>query len=280
MDDPSPLIPRSALASLAHVTHPKPGRRRFGVPPGGPWDREAFLIATQALGVDSATEVSSTRQGPWGAWTASASVAFCAAGLGGWVEGPWGRVRTPCVGWLDEGQSLELGSESAPRILLACCANPASQPHPGSWAARLDWSLEAPIALPFFGAKGQEIGGQITPQISRMGMVLTGAPINSPSLQKSEPSIAGAIQITPGGSFLIHGPEGPTLGGYPKVGCLGPWALSCLSRAPVGSVVNLLGDWEAAKEWEAQAEARAQDRLSQLRLTQKLGILGFPSAAR
>jgi allophanate hydrolase subunit 2 len=34
----------------------------------------------------------------------------------------------------------------------------------------------------------------------------------------SEPSTPGTIQVTPGGDPIILGPDGPTIGGYPKIG--------------------------------------------------------------
>jgi allophanate hydrolase subunit 2 len=32
----------------------------------------------------------------------------------------------------------------------------------------------------------------------------------------SEPAVFGAIQVTPNGTPIILGPDGPTIGGYPK----------------------------------------------------------------
>jgi urea carboxylase len=34
---------------------------------------------------------------------------------------------------------------------------------------------------------------------------------------ESEPSCVGAVQITPDGTPIVLGPDGPTIGGYPKI---------------------------------------------------------------
>jgi antagonist of KipI len=34
----------------------------------------------------------------------------------------------------------------------------------------------------------------------------------------SEPATVGAIQVTPDGTPILLGPDGPTIGGYPKIG--------------------------------------------------------------
>lgn len=53
---------------------------------------------------------------------------------------------------------------------------------------------------------------------SRVGVRLRLGLPGMAGLGLSEPSVTGAMQVTPDGTLLIHGVEGPTIGGYPKIG--------------------------------------------------------------
>lgn len=55
--------------------------------------------------------------------------------------------------------------------------------------------------------------------ISRVGtrVVVEGAPMIA-SPRRSLPTVPGAIQLSPSGELLIHGPDGPVTGGYPIIG--------------------------------------------------------------
>ena len=50
----------------------------------------------------------------------------------------------------------------------------------------------------------------------------------------SEPAIPGAIQIPPSGGPIVLGPDGPTIGGYPKVAVVIDADLDRLGRAGPG----------------------------------------------
>ena len=57
----------------------------------------------------------------------------------------------------------------------------------------------------------------------------------------SEPSCVGAIQITPSGMPIVLGVDGPTIGGYPKIGCVIGADLSILGQLRVGDAVSFEG---------------------------------------
>lgn len=59
-------------------------------------------------------------------------------------------------------------------------------------------------------------------------------------MAKSEPSVFGAIQSTPDGTLLIHGPDGPTIGGYKKVGVVCQADLSRIGQLRIGEIVNFV----------------------------------------
>lgn len=79
-----------------------------------------------------------------------------------------------------------------------------------------------------------------TADISRVGTRLKGQAPNISPLSRSEPSTHGAIQVAPGGEFLIHGPDGPTLGGYPKIGAVIQADLTTLAQLRPGEPVELV----------------------------------------
>jgi allophanate hydrolase subunit 2 len=54
----------------------------------------------------------------------------------------------------------------------------------------------------------------------RTGLRLTGPAIETLEQwgdRPSEPQVTGTIQITIGGTPIVIGPDGPTIGGYPKI---------------------------------------------------------------
>jgi allophanate hydrolase subunit 2 len=51
----------------------------------------------------------------------------------------------------------------------------------------------------------------------RVGVRLSGVPLTPVPEILSEPACLGAIQVTNDGSPIVLGPDGPTLGGYPKL---------------------------------------------------------------
>lgn len=78
-----------------------------------------------------------------------------------------------------------------------------------------------------------------TPMADRVGSRFRGQTPDLPPLSRSEPSFHGAVQAAPGGEFLIHGPDGPTLGGYPKIGAVISADLAALAQIRPGQRVVL-----------------------------------------
>jgi len=59
---------------------------------------------------------------------------------------------------------------------------------------------------------------QVSLQSNRVGIRLTGAQFDPGVERLSEPACPGAIQVTNDGNLIILGPDGPTIGGYRKIG--------------------------------------------------------------
>lgn len=76
----------------------------------------------------------------------------------------------------------------------------------------------------------------VTVQSDRTGYRLAGAdpgPVSAGS-RRSEPSCTGAVQLTPAGELIVLMADGPTVGGYPKIGVVAAAHLPRLAQAMVG----------------------------------------------
>lgn len=84
--------------------------------------------------------------------------------------------------------------------------------------------------------------------------------------ETSRPVVIGAIQSTPSGRYLIHGPDGPTIGGYDLVGVLARADLDRLAQLRPAQQVefSLLSAEEAREAW-IQKEARIRRLCDQIR---------------
>lgn len=56
----------------------------------------------------------------------------------------------------------------------------------------------------------------------------------STGLRKSEPSCPGALQLTPAGELIVLMADGPTVGGYPKIGIVAAAHMPRLAQTAVG----------------------------------------------
>lgn len=74
----------------------------------------------------------------------------------------------------------------------------------------------------------------------------------------SEPACFGAIQITPSGMAIILGPDGPTIGGYPKIGVVISADLAALGQLAPTKCINF--------EQVSWAQAEELNRAESLRL--------------
>lgn len=88
---------------------------------------------------------------------------------------------------------------------------------------------------------------------------------------RSEPSTHGAIQITPDNQLLIHGPDGPTLGGYPKIGTIIEADLSTLAQLRPGQPM-VLTPVSLEEALDLRQESALQLQKSLLQINQALRI--------
>lgn len=73
----------------------------------------------------------------------------------------------------------------------------------------------------------------------RVGYRLTGAPLRpEPAQIVSEPVLPGSIQVPANGQPIVTMPDGPTLGGYPKLGLVDPADLAQLAQCRPGQRIR------------------------------------------
>ena len=81
----------------------------------------------------------------------------------------------------------------------------------------------------------------------------------------SEPTCLGAIQLTPSGQLIVIGPDGPTIGGYPKIGAICSADLGRLAHLRPGQEVELTEiDLEEARRLAEEGAAKLRRRIGQL----------------
>jgi biotin-dependent carboxylase-like uncharacterized protein len=95
-------------------------------------------------------------------------------------------------------------------------------------------SFEASSRANFFQARWE-----ISAQSDRTGYRLVGPTLATPSTGiPSEPVLPGSIQVPPNGQPILTMRDGPTVGGYPKLGLLDPQDLSRLAQCRPGQSVQ------------------------------------------
>jgi allophanate hydrolase subunit 2 len=101
----------------------------------------------------------------------------------------------------------------------------------------------------------------------RTGIRLDGLlPQEAPELP-SEPVCPGTIQRTPSGQLIVIGPDGPTIGGYPRMGYVCAADLDRLAHLRPGQEVSLVPiSLEEARALSDRHEEESERRLALLRI--------------
>lgn len=108
---------------------------------------------------------------------------------------------------------------------------------------------------------------RVSPVSDRRGVRLLGSLSGERVELPSEPACVGAIQVTPDGTPIILGPDGPTIGGYPKVAVVISADLAKLGQLTPGAEVSFEPvTHERAREALRAEGKRIGDLLARLRL--------------
>ncbi len=214
-----------------------PPMRRFGVPEGGPFDRESWAWCIALARCDQAIEI-----GPFGAtFLCEAAMSIVMAGAERMCKVGDRRLGNGLF-TISAGATLEIGPVSrGARTYLGLVGESPNAPElarGGSLTGR-SLNMDIPLGMPAPSLSREPIrvlpGPQseqfdlatfltadwhVSLEADRVGLRLKGMAVNSKQSlgeMPSEPQVVGAIQITSGGTPIIIGPDGPTIGGYPKI---------------------------------------------------------------
>lgn len=268
----------------------RPGWRRFGVPVGGAFDRESYRIA---LALAKAPEGAAAVELALGEIELVAEeetgLAWAGAPVAADVDGV---PISDCRLTLGRGQTLGLRAlDAGARVYLVPAGGLATSgplgsvsesalPHviiPALRERLTRMSIKAqPRSLthgPFRVVLGPQPGAEpllettwrMAVDSDRRGLRLDGPPLGLGPELTSEPTCVGAVQAPPGGTPIVLGPDGPTVGGYPK-----PLVVAAVDRDRLGqlrpgdSVRFVLIDREEARSLAAQALAELTARLARI----------------
>ena len=258
----NPMWPSSDLRVLSafgerRVVAPGPPRRLFGVPPGGPFDRFSAALANALVRLPDDAPTLEITLGP--VLLEAARPVIVAV-----VGGPDGAFP------LERGERLEIRPVDA-RAYVALSPLPsgrvrrlADPPRPGDGPIRV---LPGPQAH-LFDLEGFLLRTYTVGLASnRVGVRLDAAPMPHGLSLPSEPAIPGAIQLPPDGRPIVLGPDGPTLGGYPKIAVVIDADLDRLGRARPGERIDFrLVGMEEARAAKRVAEREERRRCAELRI--------------
>ncbi len=255
------------------ITWRAPGLRKYGVPPEGSWN-PALEIIFQALGTPLLLgEAAMPGPGEAVRLYSSHPCAWVIFGSKGWAVRGLEEASVPAlvVGAGSCGLTAESGgrwtiaafNSSATPLLRSLLTSPKSESAP----IRI-------IPLPGHQHLLEECSWMVSPQSSRIGLRLLGPAPDLGVLSASRPSAPGVIQAARAGELLVHGPSGPTSGGYPALGAVIRSDLHRLAELPPGAAVQFLAvsPEEARQAWLelCQSAERTAAALAKLK---RLGVV-------
>jgi len=263
--------PRSAL--WEPFAHPPVGLRKLGVPPGGPWNPLLTHLLNQMEMPWLAGTLTVPGAGAGGVLFSTFQTAWAVFGSPGLLVTDQGECELPCF-WAGRGKA-ELVSHFGGRFCIA--AWPSLAPSLLEMLHDLEGPLEEPIRC--VAVQGMErvleaSAWEVSSKSSRIGLRLLGESPAMAALDASRPSAPGVIQAASVGELLVHGPDGPTTGGYPQVGAVIRADRGRLSEAPVGASIFLLcvTIQQAKAAWEEES-ARICRAAKTIRELKRLGLV-------
>ena len=203
-----------------------------------PGPRERFVYLAVSGGIDT-TPISGSRS------------TYLPAALGG-MEGR--RLRT--------GDRIAVGPRDSARVPVAAVA-PLDRS--GANAVRI---MRGP-QLERFGDDAWdqllESEWRVLPASDRMGYRLAGPAITprDRATLPSEAACPGAFQVPDGGQPIVLMPDGPTVGGYPKLAVVARVDLPLLAQSPPGRVIRFREIWPEEAREALRRRARELRELAQ-----------------
>lgn len=245
---------------------PRPGRRHFGVPPGGAFDQFSLALANAMLGNGASAAALELPAGRFGFEVdraveialvgASArllvndarqeSARRCGLGPGDRLVVDVLHLGTHALLGVGGGATGEPGTSLAVgeafgaggyRVGAGLAAGQRLEVEtPDRWAGPLRVIPGADADLMMW----EEAPLEVTPVGDRRGLRLRGPKPPPFEERLSAPVALGLVQVTSGGDWLILGPDGPTIGGYPQIATIVTADLPRLAHLRPGEKVRLL----------------------------------------
>ena len=249
---------------VREVGPPSLARRRFGVPVGGAFDFESARLARALLGLSDAESI-------WELGLAFVEFRVLVAGSLAVVGAPCQVLvnGVPCQGAfpIEAGASVVIEPPaSGSRAYVGF--RPSVQVSPRR-LAEVPLSLSegklrvvaGPQASAFDLVRFAQLEFRVGMASDRVGIRCEGVYQPHEIELPSEAACVGTIQVTPSGGLLILGPDGPTIGGYPKVAVVASAEVSRLGQLRPGQAVSFeVVTLETARAAQV-VERRRLDRL-------------------
>ena len=255
----------------------RPGWKRFGVPPGGWMDPVAAALANELMGNPAgAVVIELALQGARFRVLCDGWLSFAGASMG-WSPGTVRKVsRGEELSFARHESGVYAygaapGGWAAPEYLGSAAVSARSGLGRGLAAGDVLFSLKAPSSVApelemkrgrlvqypptiqvcvWPGPQWDEFGAaarsaflsaewRVSARSDRMGVRLDGATVKVPTrTMLSEPVLVGSVQITGAGQPVVTMRDGPTVGGYPKIGWLEEEECHRVAQVPPGGTVR------------------------------------------
>ena len=255
----------------------RPGWKRFGVPPGGWMDPVAAALANELMGNPAgAVVIELALQGARFRVLCDGWLSFAGASMG-WSPGTVRKVSRGEELLFARHESgvyaygAAPGGWAAPEYLGSAAVSARSGLGRGLAAGDVLFSLKAPSSVApelemkrgrpvqypptiqvcvWPGPQWAEFGAaarsaflstewRVSARSDRMGVRLDGAAVKVPTrTMLSEPVLVGSVQITGAGQPVVTMRDGPTVGGYPKIGWLEEEECHRVAQVPPGGTVR------------------------------------------
>jgi biotin-dependent carboxylase-like uncharacterized protein len=258
------LVVRSVFGLASLQDGGRVGFRRFGVPVGGAFDRSSMRLANSLLGnaLDATvlefalgTMEMEVAEGGALAVVGAAPVLLvngvergsnCSFALKAGdvmsVQPPTRGLRTYVAVSGGFRSELILGSVSGAVVERGSelMSEEDRAVEPGALEELPDGLVERPLCVVVNGDDSWcSAEYRVSRNIDRVGLRLEGPkPMIDARAGRSEPSVFGAVQLTEDRTVIVHGPDGPTIGGYVKIGCVVRADLDRLGQLAPGDVVR------------------------------------------
>ena len=255
----------------------RPGWKRFGVPPGGWMDPGAAALANALIGNPAdAVVIELALQGARFRVLADGWLSMAGASMGwrpgtvrqvsrgeelsfirhesgvyAYVAAPGGWAAPKYLGSAAVSARSGLGRGLAAGEVISSCRDPMIRGPERAAEAGRDIVYRKTIEVCVwpgpqcgdFGAAARSAffatEWRVSARSDRMGLRLDGASIEVPAgTMLSEPVLVGSVQITGGGQPVVTMRDGPTVGGYPKIGWLDEDACSRVAQVPPGGTLR------------------------------------------